>query len=117
VDTDSIIISHTFERTDLTKSKIAYSKYTIKRLITPTLFGLRKGSQSHDFQLFNSYDYINAWFPVFLYQNDQFKHSWFLHFHRQPKFNNPTVWFFKWWHLFAPERNWLYLETSSTSHF
>ena len=44
---------------------------------------------------YNYHDYVDAWFKIFLYQNETFSHSWFISFDQ--KFNSEIpAWFQRW---------------------
>lgn len=45
---------------------------------------------------YNYHDYIDAWFKIFLYQNETFSHSWFIQFDQKFKSELPS-WFLRWW--------------------
>ena len=44
---------------------------------------------------YNYHDYVDAWFKIFLYQNETFSHSWFISFDQKFKSELPT-WFLRW---------------------
>jgi len=50
---------------------------------------------------YDYYDYINAWFNVFLVQS--YDHSWFISFHPDCLQKNKTfpIWFFDWWERYG----------------
>jgi hypothetical protein len=47
------------------------------------------------------HDYIEAWYKVFLYQNESFSHSWFINFDKNFKGVIP-LWFHRWWQVHGP---------------
>ena len=52
---------------------------------------------------YNYYDYIDAWSNVFLHQNEQFSHSWFICW--DSRFSrNVLNWFYQWWEDHAPQK-------------
>ncbi|GLT71247.1 hypothetical protein SLA2020_432810 [Shorea laevis] len=53
---------------------------------------------------FSYHDYIDAWYKVFLYQFENFAHSWFVQFDRDFKGPFPA-WFLRWWHVHGPCHN------------
>jgi hypothetical protein len=50
---------------------------------------------------YSYHDYIEAWYKVLLYQNEDFSHSWFINFDRNFKGPIP-VWFHRWWQVHGP---------------
>jgi hypothetical protein len=54
-------------------------------------------------QFYSYYDYIDAWFHAFLYQNNLYGHSWFFQFDKQSRITEPPMWFYQWWNTFVAE--------------
>jgi hypothetical protein len=50
---------------------------------------------------YSYHDYIEAWYKVFLYQNEDFSHSWFINFDKNFKGFIP-LWFLRWWQVHGP---------------
>jgi len=50
---------------------------------------------------YSYHDYIEAWYKVFLYQNESFSHSWFINFDKNFKGVIP-LWFHRWWQVHGP---------------
>jgi len=50
---------------------------------------------------YSYHDYIEAWYKVPLYQNENFSHSWFINFDRNFKGPIP-IWFHRWWQVHGP---------------
>ena len=63
----------------------------------------RKFSQNFSPQSYNYYDYQNAWYNAFYFQNDRFQHSWFFYFDKHLEIQNLPAWFHHWWFQFGPE--------------
>jgi hypothetical protein len=55
---------------------------------------------NHDIPYFY-HDYIEAWYKIFLHQNDTFTHSWFINFDKNFKGSFP-LWFNRWWQVHGP---------------
>ena len=54
---------------------------------------------------FTYWDYKDAWYNCFYYQNSQFKHTWF--FRITPEFLKHEIpnWCFNWWERIGPQEN------------
>ena len=102
VDTDSIEVEHSLDTNN--PDYISYSKFTIKRILTPfnwfvdhlhTPIAL---SMPHRPQTYNWHDYRAAWFN-FMYVRPG--HTWFVKY--CPAMVEATIprWFYEWWSCFG----------------
>lgn len=102
--TDSVTIKPIMDRRD--ESKVLYHSIYIKQIISQDKWGnhpsdLQLLSTSNTPTQFCYYDYVEAWDRVFLYQNQNFSHSWFIQFDH--KFKSPIpLWFTDWWNTYGP---------------
>jgi hypothetical protein len=108
VDTNFVLLTHNKCRWD--SSRTAFSKCVIKNVITPLqwrglLWDQRKFSQPFSPPSYNYYDYQNAWYNAFYFQNDRFQHSWFFYFEKHLEIQNLPAWFHHWWSHFGPEQS------------
>ena len=106
VDTNSVLLTHNKCKWD--SSRTAFSKCVIKNVISPfqwngSPWATRKLSQDFYPQYYNYYDYQNAWYNAFYFQNDRFQHSWFFYFEKRLEIQNLSAWFHHWWSQFGPE--------------
>ena len=115
VDTGSILLFHT--PCKYKENRIAYSKCTIKYVLSPTQWGsfqqktqqgatpweLRKSSQSYNPQYYTYFDYLMVRYKTFLFQNDRDQHSWLFFFDRFHEIPSLPQWFIKWWSHFRVE--------------
>ncbi|KAG5579419.1 hypothetical protein H5410_050046 [Solanum commersonii] len=105
VDTESIIIEHTMS--DKNPEYISYSKFTIKRVLSPSewhanhLLTLITLSMPHKPQTYNWHDYKNAWFN-FLYIRPG--HTWFVKYCPNMAKTIIPRWFYEWWSYFGGNR-------------
>ena len=84
-------------------AKIIYHSLYIHGVLTLKQWGptgsekILKGKEfENTYRTYNYFDYMNAWFKVFLYQNEKFTHSWFITWDHKVPLNFP-VWFIRWW--------------------
>ncbi|XP_028100602.1 uncharacterized protein LOC114299969 isoform X1 [Camellia sinensis] len=78
--------------------KILYHSIYIHNIVSMAEWGnpnQLRGLPGHSIQ-YNYHDYVDAWFKIFLYQNENFSHSWFISFDQKFKSEIPT-WFLRWW--------------------
>jgi hypothetical protein len=78
VDTNYVLLTHNKCKWD--SSRTAFSKCVIKNVISPfqwngSPWATRKLSQDFSPKYYNYYDYQNAWYNAFYFQNDRFQHS------------------------------------------
>lgn len=99
IQTDSIVIKPIYDRRDDTK--VLYHSLYIKQLISQHEFSDHP-SDLHPVNdnYFCYYDYIEAWNKIFLHQNLNFSHSWFIQFDHKFKSLIP-LWFTIWWSRFG----------------
>ena len=106
----------TLDQSSFSENRIAYSKCTIKHVLSPTQWGsfqqktqwgatpweLKKLSQSYNPQYHTYFEYLMARYKTFLFQNDRDQHSWLFFFDRFYEIPSLPQWFIKWWsHLEA----------------
>lgn len=104
VDTGSIEIEHKLSN-DADPDSIAYSKFTIKKILTPfewqvdhlhTPINL---SREHRPQTYNWHDYKAAWFN-FLFLRPT-THTWFVKYSLEISKSIIPRWFYEWWNYFG----------------
>ena len=108
VDTNSVLLTHNKCKWD--SSRTAFSKCVIKNVISHLQWNgppwiTRKFSQTFSPHDYNYYDYQNAWYNAFYFQNDRFQHSWFFYFERHLDIQNLPAWFHHWWSQFGSEQS------------
>jgi hypothetical protein len=108
VDSGSVILSHTPCKFDPDLKRIAFSKCTIKNVLSPAQWNYnpwesRKFSQPFHPQTYNYFDYQKAWYNTFYLQNDRYQHSWFFIFDKIHPVQSLPLWFEYWWKLFGAE--------------
>jgi hypothetical protein len=108
VDSGSVLLCHTPCKFDLEHKRIAFSKCTIKNVLSPAQWNHcpwqgRKFSQPFDPQTYNYFDYQKAWYNTFYLQNDRCQHSWFFIFDKIHPVQSLPLWFEQWWKLFGAE--------------
>jgi len=106
VDSGSVILSHTPCKFDPDLKRIAFSKCTIKNVLSPAQWNYnplqsRKFSQPFHPQTYNYFDYQKAWYNTFYLQNDRYQHSWFFIFDKIHPVQSLPLWFEYWWKLFV----------------
>jgi hypothetical protein len=52
---------------------------------------------------YNYFDYQQAWYNTFFFQNDKFQHTWFFIFDRKYEIKYLPAWFGQWWSLFGSD--------------
>jgi hypothetical protein len=81
--------------------------YTYPRFISQEMWELpphqTKPLKGHAIP-YSYHDYVDAWYKVFLYQFDNFAHSWFVQFDRDFRSPFPT-WVLRWWQVHGPCHN------------
>jgi hypothetical protein len=113
VDTNSILLTHNKCKWD--SSRTVFSKCVIKNVISPLQWNgspwdQRKFSQTFSPPSYNYYDYQNAWYNAFYFQNDRFQHSWFFYFEKHLEIQNHPAWFHHWWFQFGSKINGLLIQ-------
>lgn len=92
----SVLIKPIYDRTYA--SKVLYHSIYIHNIVSLAEWGRPhqlRDLPGHSIQ-YNYHDYTDAWFKIFLYQNETFSHSWFISFDQKFKSELPT-WFLRWW--------------------
>ena len=87
-----------------TERRLLYHKIEIVKFTSLRNWGtfpfILKPLQGHLIK-YSYYNYIDAWFKIFLHQNDNISHSWFIAWHEKYNFTKtecqPPMWFIKWW--------------------
>lgn len=102
VDTGSISVKITLTPD---QTEIAFSTILIHKILTQEQWGPhplqpRRFSIAHNPPSFNYYDYQQAWFNTFFYQNSRLSHSWMFTFKDDFPRTFPN-WFFSWWTHFG----------------
>jgi hypothetical protein len=105
VDTESIDITHTYDKND--KYKIIFSKFKIQKILSPSDWkahpsSTRSFSRRFSPQQYSYFDYMDAWNNMLYYQ--PYDHSWFIWFKKDFPLKFP-FWFIKWFHEWGPEVN------------
>ncbi|KAK2353556.1 hypothetical protein QL285_091163 [Trifolium repens] len=105
VDTESIDITHTYDKND--KTKIIFSKFKILKILSPSDWKAhpshtRSFTRRFSPQHYSYYDYMEAWSNMLYYH--PFDHSWFIWFRKDFPLKFP-LWFVKWFHEWGPENN------------
>ena len=100
IDTESVEITHTKDHLD----QLKFSKFKILKVISieewgQPLFQAKTFSRAYNPQMYNYYDYIDAWYNTLFYL--PFKHSWFFWFKKNISLKFPS-WFVKWFYDFGP---------------
>ncbi|KAK9266365.1 hypothetical protein L1049_027233 [Liquidambar formosana] len=106
VDTDSVVMTHVPNKDVANHSKcrilkvLSYSDWN-QALHTPKRF-----SQEHYPPTYTYFDYIDAWYKTFSFQNSNRNHSWFFHFCHStiPKY---PAWFNQWFSWYGPDNRML----------
>lgn len=96
INHQSILIKHIYARTYA--SKVLYHSLYIHNIVFLAEWGFPyqpRELPGHSIP-YNYHDYIDAWFKVFLYQNETFSHSWFIQFDQKFHSKLPS-WFLRWW--------------------
>jgi len=104
VHSESITVKCIYDRND--QSKIIFHSIYILQVMSLEDWGAHPSAllslPNHDVQ-YNYYDYMDAWFRIFMYQNLTHSHSWFVNWDQ--KFNSFfPYWFLDWWQQFGPEQ-------------
>ena len=92
----SVLIKPIYDRTYA--SKVLYHSIYIHSIVSQAEWGppyQLRDLPGHSIQ-YNYHDYVDAWFKIFLYQNETFSHSWYICFDQKFKSELPT-WFLKLW--------------------
>ena len=107
--TESVKITHNMDNRD--KGQIAFSKFNIQRVFTPSMWGqnLLKPREFPKIlkdlkefpETYTYWDYVDAWEHVFWFQNKTFSHTWLIYFTCVNQFQFPQ-WFIHWWRYFGP---------------
>ncbi|XP_028100604.1 uncharacterized protein LOC114299969 isoform X3 [Camellia sinensis] len=92
----SVLIKPIYDRTYA--SKILYHSIYIHNIVSLAEWGppYQLRDLPGHFVQYNYHDYVDAWFKIFLYQNETFSHSWFISFDKKFKSELPS-WFLRWW--------------------
>ncbi|HEX7904648.1 MAG TPA: hypothetical protein VF487_12265, partial [Chitinophagaceae bacterium] len=101
VETESIFIKPIYANND--KAKVLYHSLYIKQFIQMSEWGKHPSDLmqlSNQDNSFCYYDYIEAWYKVFLHQNESHRHSWLVQFDHKFKSHFP-YWFSHWWARFG----------------
>lgn len=88
---------------------ISFSKIIIKQIISVENWGI---SPLKDRELlhpetrtpirYNYWDYVNAFHKTFLFENQNYKHSWFIKICSKVYESEIPIWFYKWWQSYGP---------------
>jgi hypothetical protein len=101
-DTESIRIKSTYDKSDQTKL-IHHSLY-IHKIVSQKDWGSHpytlRNLNNHPVQ-YSYHDYIDAWYKILLYQNENFSHSWSINFDKKFRGQFP-LWFLSWWSAHGP---------------
>ena len=107
---DCMTITHTRENPKDNSNAIVYSKVIIKKLVKPGSWGfdlttaklIKIGDNSYNYTY---WDYQSGFYQVFLYQNPENKHTWFIKLCPQIIKNGGgiPIWFYEWWTIYGPE--------------
>jgi hypothetical protein len=89
-------------------SRIGFSKFTIRRIISPKEWGppwtLRALSESFsNIKTISYYDYIDAWTYTLFFENNNHRHTWFIRFKGFHGTEPIPHWFLQWWDRFGPD--------------
>jgi len=108
VDSGSVLLSHTPCKYDPDHKRIAFSKCTIKNVLSLAQWSHnpwqgKRFSQPFVPQTYNYFDYQKAWYNTFFLQNNRYQHSWFFTFDKVHEIKNLPLWFDEWWKLFGAE--------------
>jgi hypothetical protein len=90
-----------------TQSFVTHTSVWIKKIISPSEWGIhpskyKRLSQSFEPQIFNYYDYQDAWLNTFTFQNPPGKHSWFILWDKQFASEFPQWFLHQWWPIYGP---------------
>ncbi|PIM99810.1 hypothetical protein CDL12_27692 [Handroanthus impetiginosus] len=97
-ETHSVVI----EVTDRSNKDIAFSKFLIRKVLTPQEWGIGLSAPRYLTQYqnqpksFTYLDYIFAWEGGLLYENSLKRHSWFLKFQFEDQRGPLPSWFKSW---------------------
>jgi hypothetical protein len=97
-----VIISTLYDK--FSNGRVLNHKLKIVKITSLKSWGshpfLLKPLRGHSIK-YSYYDYIDAWFKIFLYQNDHMTHSWFIQWSKEFNIIKPEcqipMWFLKWW--------------------
>jgi hypothetical protein len=90
-----------------TQSFVTHTSVWIKKIITPSEWGIhpskyKRLTQPFDPQIYNYYDYQDAWINTFTFQNPPGKHSWFILWDKQIASEFPQWFLHQWWPIYGP---------------
>ena len=90
-------------------SPYSFSKASFKKMLSPTDWGLdpnrTRQMTSYPNMPYTYWDYKDAWFNCFYYNNPDFKHTWFFRFMAEFGQNDLPNWSVHWWDKFGPKVN------------
>jgi hypothetical protein len=99
--TKSIQINPIYCKQEMTK--VIFHSLFIMKFISQSDWGTPhalRSLENHNVR-FSYHDYIEAWYKIFLYQNETYTHSWFINFDKNFKGPIP-LWFHRWCQVHGP---------------
>ena len=110
-ETQSVDFEHFYKGGDKSQkhSPFSFSKASFKKMMTSNDWGLDpnrpRQMQNYPHMPFTYWDYKDAWYNCFYYQNSQFKHTCF--FRITPEFLKHEIsnWCFNWWKRIGPQES------------
>lgn len=124
--TGSATFKHHYLKTQNTQP--SYSTCKIIKIIHPKDWGQQlhharsfpsdfQNSTNHC-QTFTYWDYQQAWYNAFLFQNQKNSHSWLIHIQVELDVSQVPSWFIHWWNTFGPVPDILRMKTwEGFNHF
>ena len=111
-ETQSVEFEHFYRGGNTQQNRHApysFSKASFKKMLSPTDWGLdpnrTRQMTNYPNMPYTYWDYKDAWYNCFYYNNPDFKHTWFFRFMSDFIINDPPNWSIHWWEKFGPKIN------------